>query len=371
MSRRGENIYRRKDGRWEARIPNGFTDDGRKKYRSVYARSYTEVKEKAKQQKAAVPEKPTGRMNMEAAIRLWLRDKQFQWKESTYSCYTQIAEKQLIPAFGKLPVNQMNNSVLNDFIAEKRNGSMPLSDSYIRDMTRMLTQVMKHLRDEYHYEISTNISALKPRAKEEKRLPDQKTIEKLERYLMAHVEDRTCIGILLCCHTGLRIGELCALCWEDIDLDAGILHVRRTIQRMKRYQDGGSSSQVVFSTPKSKRSSRDIPLTPVMLKLLREAKGSPKDFLIPGKNVPYAEPRTLQYRFRSILSQCGIEYFNFHMLRHIFATRCIVLGFDTNSVSELLGHANVQITLNLYVHSSAERKRELMSHYYISQSYLA
>lgn len=364
MSRRGENIYHRKDGRWEARVPCGFQENGRKKYRSVYADSYAEVKKKALREQSSQQKKPVGRLTVEDALNIWMQDKHFQWKDSTYSCYRQIAQKQLLPELGGIPIRQMNNRILNEFIAEKKNGSVPLSDSYIRDMTRMLVQSLKHLRNEYDYDVPCTLSALKPREKEQKSLPNQKTMEKLQRYLIQNAEDRTCLGVLLCCHTGLRIGELCALRWEDIDLENGIVYVRRTVQRMKLYKDGKESSQIVFSTPKSRKSNREIPLSPGICELLKRYARSPEEYIIPGRNVPYAEPRTLQYRFRNILEQCGIPYFNFHMLRHIFATRCVVLGFDTNSVSELLGHANVQITMNLYVHSSAERKRELMSQFH-------
>lgn len=366
MARRGENIYHRKDGRWEARIPCGTAADGHKKYRSVYGKTYSEVKMKSQNIKPAITGMPTGRLCIEEALNIWMEDKRFEWKESTYSCYRQIAQKQLIPVLGKIPVNKMNNRILNDFIAEKKTGTEVLSDSYIRDMTRMLVQSLKHLKTQYDYTVPENLSALKPKEKEKKELPNRQTMEKLEKYLLQNLEDNTCLGILLCCHTGLRIGEICALRWGDIDLENGMIYVRRNMQRTKVYKNGTESSQIVFSTPKSRRSARDIPLPPVILELLKSRAGEPEQYLIQGRNAPYAEPRTLQYRFRHILEQCEIEYFNFHMLRHIFATRCVTLGFDTNSVSELLGHANIQTTLSLYVHSSAERKRELMSHFYLA-----
>ncbi len=370
MARRGENIYHRKDGRWEARIPNGVTENGRRKYRSIYGKSYSEVKEKAREQGQQIIQESTKEksITIEKAMEIWMRDKQPEWKVSTYSCYRQIAQKQIFPQLGQIPIAQMDNHILNDFIAQKRRGKNKLSDSYIRDMTRMLVQCLHYLQNSYGYKIPCRLSALKPRYKVKKQLPDVATLEKLMDYLLTNVKegDGTCLGILLSCYTGLRIGELCALRWQDFDLETGILHVNRNIQRMTVYEDGKAISKVVFGTPKSINSLRDIPIPPTMLELLKAQSGLAEEYLIRGRNAPYAEPRTLQYRFRNILEQCGIPYFNFHMLRHLFATRCVSLGFDTNSVSELLGHSNIQTTLELYVHSSDERKRELMSKFHLA-----
>ena len=367
MPRRGENIYRRNDGRWEGRIPDGYAEDGTKKYRSVYARTYGEVKEKMQQEKLKPAKKQGAEKNlmMGDVIRRWLDDNRVQWKDSTYSCYMQIADKHLFPAFETIPVAKMNAGVLNRFVQEKKEGDPPLSDSYVRDLTRMIMQALKHLQNQYGYEMETKLSAYKMQSRKHKQLPSRKTIAVLERYLRAHLDDDTCLGVLLCCYTGLRIGELCALQWSDIDLEEGVVHVTKTLQRIKVYENGGSHSQVIFSSPKSIQSVRDIPLSTEMADTMRRYAKGPECYIISGRNVAFAEPRTLQYRFQSILRDCGLEYFNFHMLRHIFATRCVALGFDTNSVSELLGHANVQITLNAYVHTSTERKRELMSLFYL------
>lgn len=366
MSRRGENIYHRSDGRWEARIPCEPTPDGVKKYRSIYAHSYAEVKEKMEREKQkkrepdALPE-----LRMDEVFRRWLRDMRPQWKDSTYSCYMQIAEKHLFPDLGSVPVSEMNAARLQEFARKKQEGGHPLSDSYLHDLTRMVAQALKHLQTRYGYKLDVQLPVYRVRRRKVRPMPTRASIQVLFRYLLDHLEDDTCLGILLCCHTGLRIGELCALRWEDIELEDGVVHVRRTLQRIKAYENGKSVSKVVLSTPKSAQSLRDIPLPGGMTAILRKYAKRGECYLISGKNAPYAEPRTLQYRFQSVLRECGLEYFNFHMLRHIFATRCVVLGFDTNSVSELLGHANVQITLNAYVHPSAERKRELMSLFYL------
>lgn len=106
-----------------------------------------------------------------------------------------------------------------------------------------------------------------------------------------------------------------------------------------------------------------IPIPPVLMTLLKNKAKVDSSYIIRGKRKPWAEPRTLQYRFAKILDQCGLEAFNFHMLRHAFATQCIAGGFDVKSLSEILGHSSTQITLNLYVHSSMQRKKQLMKQF--------
>ncbi|NLL79808.1 MAG: hypothetical protein GX234_08475 [Clostridiales bacterium] len=183
MPRRGENIYHRKDGRWEARVPVGYTETGKKKYRSLYARTYSEAKQKMKEQKPLPPlnvaDKPLGDMRMEEAIQKWMEDNRLHWKESTYSCYMQIASKQLIPAFGKMKVKEVSSRVLNQFVEEKRRDDVPLSDSYLKDMMRILIQSLKHLRDGYGYDVAIPLANLKIRERSEKKLPDQETMKKV------------------------------------------------------------------------------------------------------------------------------------------------------------------------------------------------
>lgn len=365
MARRGENIYKRKDGRWEGRIPNGYTESGKRKYRSIYAESYSAVKLKMKEAGEIKPVDKIGdKMLMEDAFFIWIKDKQYSWKQSTYACYMQVIQKQLLPSLGKIPVSQFNNTLLNKFISEKKNSQHEnFSDAYLKSMTNIILQTLRYLKNEYQYNISVPSVVPKREIAVQKNLPDNNTMHILENYLKKNCDDSTCLGVLLCCYTGLRIGELCALCWKDIDFDNNVLHIRRTIQRVKVYEKDRAVSRVVLTVPKTRNSLRQIPLPPMIINLLKKHLGEPDEYIIKGTKASFAEPRTLQYRFQSILRQCKIESFNFHMLRHVFATRCIALGFDINSLSEILGHSSVQITLNLYVHSTNERKRSLMEQF--------
>lgn len=361
MARRGENIYKRKDGRWEGRVPDGYVG-GKKKYRSIYAKSYSELKVKMKDYNPVEKEKKE--LLMSDVFRIWLKERKYTWKQSTYACYTQLVENQINPIIGDIPLMDFNSSMLSDFINRKKtNKCEEISDAYLKNMTHVIIQAMNYMKNVYKYDVSIPNIITKSEEVNDMKLPSEESLKKLDRYLRDNSEDSTCLGILLCRYTGLRIGEICALRWTDIDMDKGVIHVRRTMQRVKIFEDGKERSQILITVPKTKYSNREIPIPGPMKELINKYEGDKGGYLIQGRKMPYAEPRTVQYRFRSILDKCEITPFNFHMLRHLFATKCIALGFDINSLSEILGHSNVQTTLNLYVHSSNERKHTLMNQF--------
>ncbi len=364
MPKRGENIYKRRDGRWEGRITySAYLQEGRK-YQSVYGKTYGEVKRKldeAKQEKCFTCGRCT--VTMKEAVNIWYADKREEWKEGTYAVYRQTVEKYIIPHLGGLPLYKINNQVMAEFAAKVRrqNEGQRLSNVYLFYICGVVQRVMTHIqkRTGESLEIPANPVSVERRSKME--LPEIRELSVLENYLLKNTEDDTCLGILTALHTGLRIGELCALTWKDIDLETAILHIRSSIQRVRDYDSPGKKTRLAIMTPKTSCSVRDIPIPPVLLDALSSCR---KDFsckLVSGVRGDWMDPRTLQYRFQKILEECGISHFNFHMLRHAFATRCMEKGFDSKSLSEILGHSSIQITLNLYVHSTLQRKRCLMS----------
>ena len=171
--------------------------------------------------------------------------------------------------------------------------------------------------------------------------------------------DPCSLGIVMALHTGMRIGEICALKWEDIDLPGKIIHVRHTLQRIQTFGTV-KKTKIVITEPKSVSSVRDIPITDCLMTLLKKLRAGDDMFVLSGKRKP-VECRTLQYYFKKVLSNANLPSVHFHSLRHAFATNCIALGFDVKTLSEILGHSSVEITLNRYVHSSIERKRACMS----------
>ena len=159
--------------------------------------------------------------------------------------------------------------------------------------------------------------------------------------------------------TGLRIGEICALKWSDIDLNETILHVNKTVQRITS-SNGSKKTKVIITSPKSESSVRDIPLPPRIIDMLGSFKRDNDNYIISQGRDP-VEPRTLQYRFERLLDDADLPQIRFHSLRHIFASNALMLGFDIKSLSEILGHSSANVTLKLYVHSSLGVKREYMN----------
>lgn len=363
MPRRGENIYKRKDGRWEGRIRQKAALNNKRKYRSVYGKTYNEVKKKLENAKRELSNQLDDcDLHMKEAVNIWYADKRNYWKESTYAAYRQTIEKYVLPSLGEKSLSKIDNFVMSDFVAEiqAKNPECKLSITHLCYICSVVLRIMTYIKKKTG---STMVIPDNPVQLERKPgiiLPDAKDLSKLETYLFKNIHDDTCLGILAALHTGLRIGELCALTWGDIDLEAGVLHIRNNIQRIRDYEEQENKTRLLLSSPKTIYSIRDIPIPPALFEILKSCQKDSACHLISGIRGEWMDPRTLQYRFRKILQVCDIEYFNFHMLRHAFATRCMEKGFDSKSLSEILGHSSIQITLNLYVHSTFQQKKRLM-----------
>ena len=172
----------------------------------------------------------------------------------------------------------------------------------------------------------------------------------------------TKVGIMLSLYTGLRIGEVCALSWDDVDLTNEVIHVRHTVARIKNNDPTSTSkTRLIIDEPKTKTSKRDIPIPAPLLPVIQEYKKMSVSFFIASDKEHFISPRTFEYRYHRILDVCGIDSVNYHALRHTFATRCIEMGMDEKSLSEVLGHSDVSITLNTYVHSSMNLKKVHMN----------
>ncbi|MCD7836059.1 MAG: site-specific integrase, partial [Lachnospiraceae bacterium] len=236
--------------------------------------------------------------------------------------------------------------------------SMGLSNRYITDILVLMKSIFKYTSRTYHILNPMDGIMMPKRKNPEIRLLDDVQLQQLEQYI-AKNSSRTTMGIALCLTTGLRIGELCALQWEDIDLKKRVLTVRKTIQRIQKL-NGKSKTSLIITEPKSESSKRSIPIPECLAALLEKFQGNPEEFLLSGKEKPI-EPRTMQYRFAKILKNVNLPSIHFHALRHMFASNCIKLGFDVKALSEILGHSNVEITLNRYVHSSFAQKQAYMS----------
>ena len=265
------------------------------------------------------------------------------------------ANKHILPEFGERIITSINQNDIYSFIESRQ--KQGLSNRYISDILVLLKSVFKYAVKTYHiFNVLDGI--LLPKKKTvEIQLLEKNEQKKLQRYVSEN-RSLTTLGIALSMSTGLRIGELCALKWDNIDLEKRTLTVRSTIQRIQ-CSGGNTKTKIVVTEPKSESSMRSIPIPENMIDFLKEFKGTPDDYVLSGTEKP-VEPRTMQYRFTKILKNVKLPSVHFHALRHIFASTCVELGFDVKALSELLGHSKVEITLNRYVHSSIEHKREYM-----------
>lgn len=356
------NIYKRKDGRFEGRIPLGRDGNGNLKYKYLYSKNLAELKEKmlnayttSEKYSPIVCIKTLQELSLE-----WLNCAKLRVKESSYCCYEKIVTKHIIPYFKQIKYCELNTPKINAFIeyllkSGKSNGKGGLSTKTVHDIIVAMRSIAKYAEHEHGLRNPMqNISVPKVEKNEVPVLNQTERI-KLQNYLMNNLNN-TNLGILLTMYSGMRIGEVCALTWNDIDLQSGIVHVSRTIQRIQD-KSGNSKTKLVIGSPKSRTSERDIPLPEFLIGILKEKKCDRECFILSGTHKPI-EPRTMQNRFKSVLKKCGIRSVNFHLLRHTYATVCIENGFDAKTVSELLGHTSVSITLNRYVHSSLEMKKK-------------
>lgn len=362
MARRGENIYRRKDGRWEGRYKCGFDKDGKTKYRSVYAKTYNEVKEKLSEVRSeAVSFISSGKLTVKELFSEWFSAVKFKVKASTYANYRMKVEKHILPEFSGLTYSALSARLVHEFIEKKL--EYGLSAKYVSDIVVVFKSMTKYVSAEHGYN-NPLINVILPKTqKKELHLLSETEQIKLKKYISENI-DTTKIGIMLSYYTGLRIGEICGLKWSDIDFEENTLTVNRTVQRIMK-KNGSKSTEVIVSSPKSLTSKRTIPLPAFLGDILKKHRKDSSSYVISGSE-KVTEPRTMQYRFKSILKKAGLPSVNYHSLRHMFATNCVKLDFDVKTLSEILGHSTVETTLNRYVHSSMERKIVCMN--LISQS---
>ena len=363
MARKGENIFKRKDGRWEARYIKGYELSGKIKYGFCYGRTYKEAKEKAAQYKAAVlnntPLPAAGsRHRLTFFCEEWLQLEKGKVKESTYVKYDFILKKHILPKLGGCFPLGISTQLVERFKQELLGEG--LAAKTVRDILMVLHSILKYTARQYPG-IFPAVEVIYP--KEQKKEVRVLDLEEQQRFIDYLQEDTdTCkFGILLALLTGLRIGELCALRWENVSLRNKTIHVAATMQRLRDVDcTGEGKTKVIIGRPKSDTSIRTIPLTDDAARLCGcFDPHRPAAFLLTGTE-RFMEPRLVQIRLAKYTKECGLEGVHFHTIRHTFATRCVEAGFEIKSLSEILGHANTSVTLDRYVHSSMELKRANM-----------
>lgn len=365
MPRRGDNIRKRTDGRWEGRYAT-VSADGKKRYLSVYGKSYNEVKEKLTARmyvlnRADVPGLqsclPGGRQRVCdacfcALVEEWLWEVEQSRKYSTYIKYKKLYTCHIHPLFSGVRISQMSNSHIQACMT-----TLEASDATRQTVVAVIRQTMRYAEKKYGYPMPAITGCTR-----QKRLPAIEIMNRTEQIRLIQFLCRDMniskAGIYLCLFTGLRLGEICSLKWDDIDQERGLLHVNRTVQRIES-KEGPTKTVLLETTPKSVFSKREIPISDALLSLLTKFRQEGQEYVL-QKNKPM-EPRTYQNHFKKYLAGINAPNYNFHILRHTFATNCIDSGMDIKSLSEILGHSNVQITMNRYVHPSMDTKRKYIN----------
>lgn len=369
MARHGENIRKRTDGRWEARVIMDYTNNGKAHYKYLYGKTYREVKEKKnnmlKEGLPAIQEKKASSKTCSELFDDWLDFIRTDIKESTYSKYVFAVEKHMKPELGSVRVCDLTTEHLDRFIHNKlTQGKLKqeegLAPKTVADLLSVFKLALKY-GSERGFTLPDHLTIHNPR----QTLPDIKIMDevackKLETYILHHLDSPVCIGILLSMYTGLRIGEVCALRWEDINFDTKILSVSKTLMRIQdNSPQAESKTKIIECTPKTGNSIRKIPLPDFICPLLWKLHKNPYCYLLTGTKA-YMEPRTYYNHYKKILCGIDLDLYNYHALRHTFATRCVEQGFDVKSLSEILGHSDVSTTMRRYVHPSMKTKRQQM-----------
>lgn len=354
MSKSGNNIYKRKDGRWEGRYVKAAVD-GKTRYGYVYGNTQSEVEGKLE----LVIQSTFRHIAAE-----WLRAQKPQLKESSMAKYTNILDTYLLPQYGSANIQSIQR---NDFAAFSRSllesgGAKAggLSPKTVNCIISVMKNIMEYAGAERNIEVADMRRLEVKQPQKPMRILSLPEQARLNQSLLAHMSPCN-LGILLCLYTGMRLGEICALRWEDIHFDEQYLHVHQTMQRIQTLDGGKKKTSIRIAPPKSDCSIRKIPIPNEIFSILIQRKGTGKAYLLTGKDNYFIEPRCLENHFKSAARACEIHDVKFHALRHTFATRCIELGFDVKSLSEILGHASVNITLNRYVHPSMELKQKNMN----------
>ena len=295
-------------------------------------------------------------MTMDEIYERFVIERKDEIKPSTMSAYMMTYVKKIRPVFGKSDVIEVKTPMVQEWVDSL---SQSLSPHSVRDCYVLFKSMIR-----WHY------------AKEDKKSPafkvkfpheEKKELEVYSRAeqkkLVSYIEEHPGIrefGILLCLSTGMRIGELCGLKWEDVDFDKNCINIRRTVERC--YNIESRKTTVYIGPPKSMSSRRTIPIPRPLVQKMKKMTGlvKPDYYILSGKTKP-EEPRTYRNFFVSLLEHAGVRRLKFHGLRHSFATLMVESKADIKTLSTILGHSGIEITMDTYVHPSNESKRNQMA----------
>lgn len=358
MSRTGDNIFKRKDGRWEGRYIK-YHENGKAKYGYVYAKTYKETKSKLLSAITNNSEQSASKTyTYKYWLEYWLNLSRTRVKESTYVKYKNMIQNHIEPDLGNQSLTEISTLMIEAFITKKLNVLSPKSVSELLTIVKDSIRLATAEGDKCPCQLERLI--IKYHSKEMRVLTNDEE-KQLIRFLV-HDIDRYKLGVLLCLFTGIRIGELCALQGKDISVLEKKITITKTMQRLQYTEINAiPKTHITITEPKSEKSKRIIPLPDNLIPFLHKFPVLDDEFFLSGRIDHYVEPRVMQDRFKKYLKSININDAGFHCLRHTFATRSIEVGFDIKTLSEILGHSSVKTTMDRYVHTSSENKRANMN----------
>lgn len=299
----------------------------------------------------------SNRKKFSEVTELWKTDKKQYVKRSTYAAYFLQTENHLLPAFGDN--YSIQEADVQKFVLQKI--AIGLSQKTIKDILIVLKMILKFgAKNGWYKNEPFEIQYPTTHKDNSLQILSKAQQKKIMNYIKEHFSFKN-LGIYICLSSGMRIGEICALTWKDIDTENGIIHIRKTLQRIYIIEEGNRRTELVLDAPKTKDSMREIPLSRDLSRIIKPIKNTsnPNFFVLTNNNKP-TEPRSYRYYYKNLMKQLEIPAIKFHGLRHSFATRCIESNCDYKTVSVLLGHSSINTTLNLYVHPNMEQKKKVI-----------
>ena len=288
----------------------------------------------------------------------WKEYKRSYVKQSTMAAYVLILENHVLPYFGD--GDSLHEQEVQAFVLQKLERG--LSVKTVKDILIVLKMVMKFgVKNEWMTYYEWDIKYPTTSTNKEMEVLSVANHRKILNYIQSHFTF-TGLGIYISLSTGLRIGEICALKWSDINVVDGTITISRTIERIYIIEGEEKHTELVINTPKTRNSCREIPMSKELLAMIKPLKKVVNDdFYVLTNDERPTEPRTYRNYYNGLMEKLEIPKLKYHGLRHSFATRCIEAGCDYKTVSVLLGHSNISTTLNLYVHPNMEQKKRCIT----------
>lgn len=359
------SITKLKNGLWMGRVTIGRKKDGKQDRKSLYGNTRAEVSSKmiALQNEIQTGNHISTNMTLAQWLTTWLKEyKAINLKPKTYDVYETQMVCNVIPDIGNIALKDLKQQDFQRFYNKKYNNGNGLSSATIRKIHNIINSALNQAveNDLMHKNVGKNVQLpklVKPQVK-------AFTLQEQILFFEAAKDYRLYNAFVVNVDTGLRAGELLALTWNDIDLENGLIRVNKNVISVKnRDEDADTKNKtIVQNSPKTEASNRTIPLTKRSLDILKEMyKNKTTDIVFPSEKNTYISLRNYQRTFYKALEKAGLEKCSPHVLRHSFVTRCFERNVQMKVISEMVGHAKLAHTTDIYTHIMLDIKRDAVN----------